>query len=253
MWTIIGLYAGNHAYGADYKCDAGYYLNGDNQCVTCNQNYEPVYCPGDDARHPCPTTNTDYNQFGYIYLRGTENAWAAKGATSQYACKCDIWFRDTYGNMFLLENGFNGDNYWGPRRLWYYAVPGYYLSGYSWTSAEVWYNGVRACTNAPENAHYTAAGTPDAPNGSIVNANDCPWACDDGYGRSGEECVPLCRGGIDKIISNGNSFNIYADVHTSPSLRIGYGGHVCHVNLSPGRAVNAINIEYAGKTFHTTD
>lgn len=61
--VIIVAVIARDAIASDYKCAAGYYLNDSGECAACNPNAEPVYCPGDDLRHPCPTTDTDYNQF----------------------------------------------------------------------------------------------------------------------------------------------------------------------------------------------
>ena len=45
------------------------------------------------------------------------------------------------------------------------------------------------------NAHYTGAGTPDSADGTIVDANDCPWECDAGYYNDNGGTCTLCPAG----------------------------------------------------------
>lgn len=164
---------------------------------------------------------------------------------------CDMDFIDEHGNGFLLENQFNGTNYWGTRRLWRNAGSGYYLSSYWWSSGEDWYHGVKPCTNAPEYAHYTGPGTPDAKNGSVVDANDCPWECDDGYSLHDDACVPLCGAGVRYIKTGGGLvFNLYPVAYSSPALAVRNSGTVCYGVLTDGTAVDAININIGGQVYH---
>jgi len=163
------------------QCAAGYYLD-NGECVECNPTKRAFYCPGDDIRHPCPTTDTDYEKLsGWEKIKGYENSWASINAASTRSCMSNIYFQDAHGNLVLSECPFNGENYWCNRQLWYVAAPGFYLANYYSTTSRDWYASVRECTNLPENAHYTGPGTPDAPDGSVRDANDCPWECDAGY------------------------------------------------------------------------
>lgn len=231
-------------------CDAGYYLEND-ECKVCNPDAEPFFCPGDDTRHPCPTTDTDYEKLsGWKFLYGRETNWALKNASYAEACHSGLHFQDSYGNSVLIECAFNGENYWCDRRLWFEAGPGFYLADYDFTSVFPWYSSVHECTNAPANAHYTGPGTPDAPNGSATDANDCPWACDDGYGRVDNSCVPLCDAGISHLRVGNLALPLFPRTYSSPTLAVGIGGRVCYGVLYPGRTTGAINININGTIYH---
>ncbi len=234
-------------------CKPGYYLE-NGECKECSPNHEPFYCPGDDTRHPCPTTNTDYEKLsGWTKTSGREATYAYTNANGR-ACYGYMDFKDSYGNQVVVECPFNGENYWCDKRLWYAAGPGFYLSDYSWTSSADWYSYIRECTNAPTNAHYTGAGTPDAKDGSVIDANDCPWACDTGFGRSASgECLPLCSGGATIIRANSVSAPLFNEKHTSPALAVGLGDRVCYADLVLGSARPAINISYGGQIYHTVN
>jgi len=236
------------------QCAAGYYLQ-DGECKECNPGDRPFYCPGDDIRHPCPTTNTDYEKLtGWVWISGPEVNWANGFPTNSLAknCHSGFHFKDEYGNKTLIECPFNGENYWCDRRLWYFAAPGFYLANYRGTTNRDWYSFVRECTNRPTNAHYTGPGTPDAPDGSVRDANDCPWECDAGYGKTaGGECVPLCNAGVTKIHAGGAHVPLFNERHTAPALVVGYAGRVCYADLVTGYATGAINISIDGAIYHT--
>lgn len=249
------------AYGTDYKCDKKYYLNEYDECTACPKNF---YCPGDDEYHKCPNDTTDWlgylTALGYdvIDIQTTEQkAWSSYGEPCDNAKQCyaDAWVQFSNGAA-LIESPYNGTDYWeGENRILFYsAKPGYYLSSYNWTSFHDWYHRIKQCTNAPEYAHYTGAGTPDEPkeNGQ-KDFNDCPWECDIGLGKFENKCVPLCTAGVTKLRTDNLSFNIYLNVQTHPSLNIEYNNQVCYIGLIPGRAVNAINVEYKGQIYHTMD
>ena len=141
--------------------------------------------------------------------------------------------------------------YWPPYIRYTHARSGYYLVN---PNDGMWVDAV-ACTNAPTNAHYTGAGTPDSADGTIVNANDCPWKCDAGYGcTAANTCEPLCTAGITKLnTSNGLSYNIYATRQTTPALNLWRNNTICYVNLTHGTATNAINIQHGNAVYHTTN
>lgn len=233
-------------------CSSGYYLDGDT-CRVCAPSAGSFYCPGDDMRYPCPTTNTDYNQFGYTLIDGSEAFWASPETNSVPGnCVGSLYFVDSYGNAFLLESPWNGENYWSDDKdtyLWYYAAPGFYLSNYRSESWEKWYRAVKPCTNAPAYAHYTAPGTADAPDGSVTDANDCPWACDDGYGRVGNVCQPLCTAGLTQIHAGSATVPLFPVKYTSPTLVVHTDGGLCYGNLWPGTGLG-INIRITDTTYH---
>jgi len=236
------------------QCAAGYYLD-NGECKECNPTGQAFYCPGDDIRHPCPVTDTDYEKLtGWFFLRGHEAEWAARKPINSSAKNCwsNFDLKDEYGNITLIECPFNGENYWCDRRLWYVAGPGFYLADFDFKSSHAWYGSVRECTNRPANAHYTGSGTPDAPDGSVRDANDCPWECDAGYGKTaGGECVPLCNAGITKIHAGGAHVPLFNERHTAPALVVGYAGRICYADLVTGYATGAININIGGAIYHT--
>jgi len=234
------------------QCAAGYYLE-NGECMECNPDAIPFYCPGDDMRYPCPVTDTDYEKLsGWKKIKGGEASWASTKNVSINRCVSNIYFQDPHGNIVLIECPFNGENYWCDRRLWHVAGPGFYLADYDFTTSKDWYGSVRECTNRPANAHYTGPGTPDAPDGSVRDANDCPWECDAGYGKSaGGECVPLCNAGVTKIHAGGAHVPLFNERHTAPALVVGYAGRICYADLVTGYATGAINISIDGAIYHT--
>ncbi len=248
---VVAVFLGGGATAHAAICAAGYYLN-NGSCSNCSPGYEPYYCPGDDVRHPCPTTDTDYNQFGYTFFDGSEANWASpQNNSSIFNCAGSLYFRDSDGNSFLLEVSWNGENYWSDdqtRYLWYDAGWGFYLSGYRNESWKKWYHNVRPCTNAPAHAHYTGPGTPDAPDGSITDANDCPWECDAGYGRVGDVCQPLCTAGVTQIHAGTNTAPLFPVKYTTPTLVIRTPGGICYGNLTAGHGTG-IHVTVGGTTY----
>lgn len=242
------------AHGA--TCPAGQYLE-NGECKNCNQkDVEPVYCPGDDMRHNCPTTNTDYNALGYpnVVFELHEPNWAYANSKSTDTCYSDILYETPDGDQYLMECPYNGENYYCTDTysiLWFHAGIGRYLSGYYSTHTS-WYLGTKPCTNAPENAHYTGAGTPDDPvYGGRTDYNDCPWECDDGYGLHDGECVPLCDNGATKFHAGDLVFNIYPIKYGVHNIVIGLSGGQCYVPLVSGSGGKAINININGEIWHT--
>ena len=127
------------------------------------------------------------------------------------------------------------------------ANPGYYLK----RPYYAWYMTTGTCTNShPPNSHYSGPGTPNS--GAMTDANDCPWACDDGYGRHGDECLPLCGAGVTTLhAGNEVVFNVYRDKLSTPSINIKYNNTVCYVNLAQG--TGQLNFRYNNTTYHATD
>ena len=243
----VGLHTANAA-----TCDPGYYLK-DGECQLCNPNLEAVYCPGDNEQHACPTTNTDYAAFsGWTVLSGHEAKWANIKSRSIQDCRSSFYFQDPAGNQILTEFPFDGVRYWGSDNYIYYyqAGDGYYLAPYRQTDHERdWYGGAKPCTNAPTHAHYTGPGTPDSADGRIVDANDCPWACDAGYRQVDDTCQPLCATGIASLHAGGTAVPLFGTRPSEPALVVQTAGGVCYGNLTPGRGTG-INITVNGATYH---
>ena len=130
-----------------------------------------------------------------------------------------------------------------PRKNWNGVYAGHYLSTLSGNV----YRYCNACTNAPANAHYTAAGTPDV--------GDCPWACDSGYGQTaGGQCLALCSAGITELHVGDYVFNLYATKQTTPALNVKYNDTICYVSLATGTGTNAMHIKTNdGTIYHTVN
>jgi len=206
----------------------------------------------------CPKDATDwrtvFTSHGLDIISVSEPryiSWASDKSPYEIKhCYIDVEVVTTVGN-FLYEPNFNDGAYnQRARKLWYSTIPGYYLSPYDWTSAHDWYSGVKPCTNLPENAHYTGPGTPDAPDGSITDANDCLWTCDTGYGRVDDECVPLCDAGITRLHAGNVTLPLFPQSYSSPRLVVEIGDRVCYGVLRPGRVSGTINVDIGGVIYH---
>ncbi len=240
---------------ADTCNTPGYYLNENNECVAC-KNSEIYYCPGDGTRVPCPGASlSDYQQrandtFTSATITSFNGpfAWASDGKPSSFSnCYTDIFIETEKGSL-LMECAYDTNRqYWCPayQYYWYEAKPGYYLSNFRWESYHAWYYSVQECTNSyPEHAHWADETPPDNPN--------CLWACDDGYGRHGDECLPLCGAGVTTLhAGNEVVFNVYRDKLSTPSINIKYNNTVCYVNLAQG--TGQLNFRYNNTTYHATD
>ncbi len=239
-------------------CPVGDYLE-NGSCTRCTSGY---YCPNENTKIPCPTDTTDWNAqinamgFQIILIEGNPPpmSWAWDdsgdvGASTPNHCYTGLMLLTNAGRVYIEKN-FNGTDYYQPPPyLWYEAAAGYYLSVYNTQSWKTWYNNVRPCTNAPANAHYTGPGTPDSADGSIIDANDCPWECDAGYGRIGDVCQPLCAAGVTKIHVGGYTAPLWATRYTSPTLVIRTADGICYGNLTAGTG-NGVNVTVAGTTYH---
>ncbi|MBR1380507.1 MAG: hypothetical protein IJ560_02875 [Alphaproteobacteria bacterium] len=227
------------------NCPANFYLNTENECTYCENAY---YCPGDDIRYECPEDKYigKYDQFlddTFIEeLRPGVSSWGTgftyDGSSQAARSKITNCWRHTFfvfkNYSCLSEVAYDTTKQEYPVRCVYYyeAGTGYYLSPYRSTTYKVWYNGVKPCTNAPANAHYTGPGTPDSVDGTIKDANDCPWECDDGFGHTSDDrCLPLCRIGETAM----NGINIYAEKHTKYAMAVPRGGATCWISAKRGQ------------------
>jgi len=244
---------------ANAACSPGYYGN---ECTRCPSGY---YCPGDGEMYACPddTTNWEWylNEMGLKITSDIPPAsiwsWNDDGGPGIIIRHCVAGFSvATNKGGVYIESKYNGTDYWSEKGLlWFDAYTGYYLSGYRFTSGAAWYFRIAPCTNAPEHAHYTGPGTPDAPDGSVRDANDCPWECDAGYGLHDDICVPLCATGISTInTAGGQKFNIYPVRYSTPAVAIKYNDKICYAVLAPGRKNGTINIKMPDNTiYHITN
>ena len=103
------------------------------------------------------------------------------------------------------------------------------------------------CTNAPKDAHFTGIGF----------NNDCPWKCDTGFGLTvNDTCMLLCaKSGCKTLRTDvGVSANIFAKRNTWPALVLQPDDTTtCYIDLVPGRASNAIHVNFNGNIYHTVN
>lgn len=236
-------------------CEPGYYLDDDGICAVCKQSHEPYYCPGDDKRYTCPANDMDYTDVlpdGWILI-GRQNPWNYFDSSIDVSnCWVNLHISTPTGAL-ITECPYDGTDYFCNTEYWYSAETGYYLSNYWFTTWDVWYKNVKPCTNAPENAVYTGPGTPDSTDGTIVDANDCPWRCLDGYGRTtNNTCAPLCTAGVKKLhIGNTVWAALFDEKRTSPAIHISVNNKMCYADLVPGEISGTLNVRFNGAVYHT--
>lgn len=238
------------------QCPQGFYLT-DGECVRCNQDsiYNKHYCPGDDTAHNCPVADISK---ATTCIERAQLSYSISSAYREEQCAGAAQCHEN-GGTYYYECRWNGENYsscGAGNMYWRSADVGYYLAGYKSSSGTINnYNGVKPCTNKPAHSYYTGTGTPDdAVVGGRTDYNDCPWECDTGYGRHGNECAQLCTAGFNTLkTSSGVSVNVYSSRTSTPALNISTARGTCYVTLSAGSANDAINVQYNGNTYHTVD
>lgn len=206
-------------------CGAGYYYNENNECVVCQKNH---YCTGDGTMQPCPAFTYDSTEelkplvTGYnahsVGSAGVYTQWVYSNYQLTDITKCVLVLYNVetdQGRMNVYGSGYSQQTNTYSRKimtLWNRANNGYYLSSYR----NGHYYTIKACTNShPTNSHYSGPGTPDSADGTVVDANDCPWACDDGYYGSsvaGDNSCTLCDVGY--YCTNGTRTACYYDQTT---------------------------------------
>ncbi len=264
---IVGLLSMFFAGAAHaYTCGAGYYLGDNNECVACNTS-GAYYCPGDDTKHNCPQIDDNFYQWAYDtygFTRTSEPLYWTSQPSGMSSLRTGVIYCIAYHSM---RNDVASSIYFSVRYdetngsytnnifvLYLLAEHGYYLKQ-AYDSANTYWRQSAACTNAPANAHYTGAGTNDTYDGTVVDANDCPWECDSGYGQTTNgQCLALCGAGITELHVGDYVFNLYATKQTSPALYIKYNDTICYVSLATGTGTNAMHIKTGdGTIYHTVN
>ena len=222
------------------NCPVSFYLDSENECTVCDYDY---YCPGDDISYKCPEDkwagkyeqffDDTFISFGAIWYRSWAGSLVHDGMITYYRPSITACHRNTYfytkNYTCLSQVAYDTTSQEYPVKCTHYYEPGpgYYLSPYLDESDYIGYNGVKPCTNAPANAHYTGPGTPDSKDDKIKDANDCPWECDDGFGHTSDDrCLPLCRIGETAM----NGINIYAEKHTKYAIAVPRGDGMCWIS-----------------------
>ena len=206
--------------GLAATCDPGYYL-ANNKCTDCGAKH---YCPGDDIRYSCWDLDND-SHLARVYT-SVDGEWDSPHATAAKHCICNWDYSDDTRTWYQYERPCIE----GPGGIQYHQYidcrPGYYASHYLWGP---WYDQCAPCTNGPAHAHYTSYSTPSSV-GAIES--NCPWECDDGYGRVGDTCQPLCAAGVTQIHMGTVTAPLYASRHTSPAIVVKIPGGICYGNLT---------------------
>lgn len=86
----------------------------------------------------------------------------------------------------------------------------------------------------------------------FVDTTDVPSCADD---TSGDFCSTVnrlpCTSGLSVLrTGSGLSYQLWAEKYTEPSLCVAYNGQVCYISLAPGKAQDALNLNYNGSVFH---
>ncbi len=223
-------------------CDPGYYLE-NGTCHDCGVGY---YCTGGTAnRLACIDLVPENVPQPDSYLSLSNGSWSDYNhAIKSTDCTCYWYFndegRETYMNQRPCEYGPGGNNY----TYFYWCRTGYYATNpLGWGD---WYTNCAPCDNGPAHSHYTSYSTP-----SVMYAveSNCPWECDDGYGRVDDRCEPLCATGITHLHVGAASVPLFPVKYTTPAIVVQTTGGVCYGNLTPGNGTG-INITVNSTTYH---
>ena len=91
----------------------------------------------------------------------------------------------------------------------------------------------------------------------LVEVSDIPQCDTDTSGEfcliGGDVAAPCAAGVTTLRTGTGLIIPLWADKNTTPALHVRYNGTVCYINLEPGNAANAINVEYGGVVYHTVN
>ena len=215
-------------------CDAGKYLE-NGACVGCG--IDGYYCPGDDTRHACPDAPLVFNfdaSFGGYAVNVIKNSWGCSTPSNVTCCGVyGDWVSERAGGYFSSSYNQSSNRYETNVYLYYTAFTGWYLTNVtSWSPS--YHDSIAACTNKPTNSHYTGPGTPDSADGTIVDANDCPWVCDAGYYLNNGQCVVCTNWERDPYYCPGDN-NRYACPAVTGELadRVDYYEHYPDDHDSP--------------------
>ena len=267
------------------RCPAGQYLDTDNQtCLTCNIGY---YCPGDtlqqscggnnsatyadeaglSACKPCPTIPDEYktNFIKYWYWYAVDqNPYhpAASRCIAEwrvYSSHGSLLLDCYYGDTGYIKADEHRDEIMSRNKCkitGQQCDAGYYFDTKNpdiTYEANLWFNSYEtAVTNEfcipVGRGYYSAANTTTR------------TACPKGYStrtetaKSASECEPLCDAGATQFHAGGLTFNLYPnDTCESPAIHVELAGGTCCVHLAPGAGTDAVNLEYEGEIYHTTN
>ncbi|MDE6250593.1 MAG: hypothetical protein K2M34_03095 [Alphaproteobacteria bacterium] len=167
------------------NCFDGYWLNG-NMCSVCTganycNNNTMFRCPEFDAGVLESVLPSEDRLINADNLRVT--TYSVSGLITNAAnCRIGGALFETPDGVYTKDLPWQGDRYWSSDIYWVQTdTVGRYLANAVHLGEYMRFKYNKACTNAPENAIYIGAGSPDG--------NDCPWRCNDGYFRDGDVCT----------------------------------------------------------------
>ena len=187
---------GNSSSNCSWACDTDYYKNG-NSCAAVGTGY---YSPNkDNSRSSCTNkpSNSAYTSDG----NGSNNcSWACdtdyyKSGNSCAAVGTGYYSPNKDNSRYSCTNRPSNSAYTsdgnGSNNCSWACNTDYYKSGNSCAAVGTGYyspnkdNSRYSCTNRPSNSAYTSDG-----NGS----NNCSWACNTDYYKSGNSCAAVGTG-----------------------------------------------------------
>lgn len=179
----IGGYMVN---GVCTRCLGGCFCHGDNTMVSCLYTVPADALEGLSSYYTLP--------WGSSWLR--DSGRNAGGCYCVWSSKCP----DGSCNRQDIINVCYLGQYSSPRILY----PEWCNTGY--------YTVCKSCTGLPENATFTGYGE---------NGDNCPWRCNDGYGRTSvNTCAALCSASFKHIhTSTGLAIPLFSEKYTSHLLQ----------------------------------
>ena len=275
--------AGSYLVGAECtKCNNPYYCPGDDQqyiclspsdanCAYCDSVYNCVCepdstlywtAPGATECDKCPEYTGDMT-----YFRRRFNSAETTLGVPQAVCRTEWYGVSEHGEFRFSCYYSPGGDYVksGPKDgnkcmiSLFRCDAGYAAADKGWMRYTQLQNELRIWVHTYDQAvfdHCQPAGI-----GYYAGADDrLPVACPAGTSThtdtatSADDCEPLCGAGATEFHAGDLVFNMWPQgTCTTPALQIGIGEDVCCVNLAPGAATGAVNIQYEGKTYHTVN
>ena len=258
-------HAGIASCNTPIVCNAGEYLNDNNECTACESSW--YYCPGDNVRYNCPDTQ--------IYQRTTYPAEYCNPRPIQFATSNDRGNVDITDCLsYVIYETDCGEAYeyvtYNPATKqydkihtfnWRSAAPGYYLDNrYNPECAGNIYHYYKSVHKCPVGAYCPGkekikcnVGDPIAPTFGLESCADGTYTRITGA-TSADACLPLCDAGISRFHAGDYSFLLWNNsVCASPALRVGTDTGTCCVNLESGTASGALNIDTGTATYHTVN
>lgn len=279
VW-IAFIFVGCAVYGA--TCDIRFYMDESGKCAPCKNS--AYYCPGDDKMYECPSVDGRVDSdaiarenYNSTVTTVTQYDGGTAGNADISSCIASLWLSNVRGNMIIRYSYSRSsdkydvfhDMYWTKVSSGYYVHDLYECWGLAMFTASSpcvagGYCPGMTITACPTGTRPESMGLYVCPDNtySDAGASGCK-ACPAGTGNRGDavsahagvsSCKQLCTAGATKLHAGGYEFNLWANGKcTSPAINIGLAGGTCCVNLESGLSDGAVNVQYGGNTYHTTN